>query len=138
MKKIMAETYSAEYTNRALVSFRIIARGLQGLPCALQKQALLWVGQFSLARSVAKKHGVKQLNVIENGLAFYVMGTTRLGGIAIQLQFRIIKSGDGFHTIAKVAPELFQIARAGKASGHANDCDSQHLRVSHICLKNSW
>src|SRR5262249_56638020 len=61
-RRIGAHPYPRVYADSALILVRVIAGAFKRLPCALQEQTMLWVGDVGLARVHAEKRGVEQLN----------------------------------------------------------------------------
>ena len=58
------------HADRALILARVIAGAFQRLPCALQEQAVLWVGHVGLARVDAEERGIKEIDTVQDPAGF--------------------------------------------------------------------
>src|SRR5882724_5942590 len=64
VKEIFAERRSSKDSNRSFVSFSVIPRNLERLPCAFQKHALLRIGNLSFTRSKTKELRIEKLDIL--------------------------------------------------------------------------
>ena len=99
----------------------IVARVLQGLPGALQENAVLRVRDLGIARAVAEEGGVEPLAFLQHAAGPYELER----GIGRQLgrgrvQFVVAENGDGLAPFADAAPQLLHVVGPREAPGQAH------------------
>src|SRR5262245_17337277 len=134
IEKICAETRSGEDSDQVLLRAGVIARVLHRLPGAFQKDAVLWVQDFSLTGRIAEELRIEQIDLFENRARLdeiRIAERRRTDSEALQLFVR--KLADGLYSIAQIPPKLIEAVRSRKAAAHPDDGDLQTL-YRFVCL----
>ena len=138
--QVAAHPHAGEDADRAGPGPGVIARVLQSLPAALEKEPVLRIHQLRLARAEVEEVGVEMLHVAQGGARPDVArvveqrrGDSRGGQLLAGVE------ADRFDSAAQVAPELPQVVGAGETSGHADDGDpfegaALRILLTHLVL----
>src|SRR5262245_50771751 len=98
---------------------------------------MLGVEKFGLARRIAEKIGVEEVDVVEDRPGFdMVRVLQQLGVNTMRGQSSIGEVCDRFLAFTQVLPKFGDASRSGKASGHADDCNLRvrGVRLRHVTL----
>ena len=97
---------------------------LQRFPGALQKQTLLGVQEFGLARRKAEQCRVEQVDVFEHGTCPHVPGIAQQFRVdSCGQQLRLAQHRDRLDPIADISPKRLKIVGTRESTGHADDGD---------------
>src|SRR5882672_1139452 len=98
----------------------------ESFPGTLEKMAMLGIHNGGITRTEAKKRRIELINATENWRSFDVVGIRDVfradaGG----QKFFIGETPNAFNAVTKVVPELADVPRTRKSSGHSNDADGR-------------
>src|SRR5262249_44209076 len=121
LEEVSIDAASAEDADGPVESAGIATRALQRLPGTLEKHTVLGIRQLRLARIHPEEFGVELIDVVENRPRLDEVGLpAHLVGKAV-FELCFVEAGDRLDAVAQIAPELFDVARAGKTSRQADD-----------------
>ena len=138
--QVAAHPHAGEEADRAGPGPGVIARVLQSLPAALEKEPVLRIHQLRLARAEVEEVGVEMLHVAQGGARPDVARVVeQRRGDPRGRQLLAGVEADRFDSAAQVAPELPQVVGAGETSGHADDGDpfegaALRILLTHLVL----
>src|SRR5437868_5224920 len=110
MQNIFIITRSRVYTNRSRAGLGCVASMLKRVPGALQKETLLRVHNFGLARPIPKERCIKKINILQNNTRLHIPRLSQdLRSNASLKQFLVCKKCDALSAGAQQLPEGLNI-----------------------------
>ena len=127
-EQVRVHADAAEKADQPLVAVRVVTGVFEGVPGRLQEEPVLRVHHLHLPRRQVEEVCVELVLVLDDGPRFHVVRILHESGIHARLdQLFVREKRNGFHAVAKQIPELANVPRPGKDSGHSDDCDVQSV-----------
>ena len=126
------KTGAGENTDSTTVLIGVIARIFQCFPRTFQKDSMLRIRYFCFSWREAEKFSIEVFDSIQNWTCFYIMVGGEQAGIHTRCQeVSVVQPGNGLYSVAKIAPELFQIGCTREPPCQTNNCNVIELFLLH-------